>query len=125
MTPIQFLITHRDMDSSRKDLAQALLDVGRQYGAAREFNREDLVRWFAAGEKRPRWFHQAALDIALEHGWRVDTREAADAAIATLRSRHADLSLTQLKSMLGEAVVDARMLDDAWLSVTLSKKVSA
>lgn len=122
MTPIQFLLSHRDAESSRKDIAIALLERGRLYGAERDFDREDLVRWFNYQVKRPRWFHQAALDIALEHGWTVSTSDAAENAIATLRSRDPHLTLDAIKALLGSAVVDQRMLDDAWLAATLTRK---
>ena len=125
MTPIQFLVSHRDSDSSRADLARALLECGRKYGAARDFNRDDLVRWFVDGVKRPRWFYQAALDIALENGWTITTRQSADMAVATLRSRQPTWSLPHLKKFLAMSIVDERLVDDAWTAATLSLKGSA
>lgn len=125
MTPVDFLLLKRDRNAvSRSDLARLLLQIGHErYGAQRDFDQNDVVGWFHFQTDRPRWFYAAALDVALQHGWQVESLDDAKVAVRTVRALDPHAAVDQLLERLGEAVqaTDLQLIHDAWLADTLRK----
>jgi hypothetical protein len=125
MKPVDYLIAHRDRAAvTRSDLARLFLEVGRGYGAQRTFNQADVESWFHFENDRPRWFHAAALDVALEHDWKIETLEDARVAVRTFRALDPHANLPALFVKLGAAVPTAtehQLVNDAWIADVLKK----
>jgi hypothetical protein len=125
MTPVDFLLLKRDRDTvSRSDLARLLLQIGHErYGAQRDFDQKDVMGWFHFKTDRPRWFYCAALDIALQHGWQIESLDDAKVAVRTVRALMPEAPIEELLTRLGDALqpTDRPLLNDAWLADTLRK----
>jgi hypothetical protein len=125
MTPVDFLLLNRDRGTvSRSDLARLLLQIGHErFGATRDFDQKDVMGWFHFKTDRPRWFYAAALDVALAHGWKLESLDDAKFAVRTVRALDAFAQLEQLLAKLGDAVQlsDRQLVADAWLADTLRK----
>jgi hypothetical protein len=97
MTPLHYLLTVVKLPKSQ--LAAAFVEAGRQNGATVEsITGGRLQKWAYERMSVPAWARVTAYQLAIAHGWPIDSAEAIATAIRSYRELTPHATLTDFRA---------------------------